>query len=285
MAGRVTERGPLAHIRRSVLLWLLLLPLIVLNLFPFAVMFATAVKPVTEVESGVPAWLPSRFAWHNFQEMWQTSGFGSALFNSLYVAIASALAAVLISIPAAYALSRYRFRLRGPYRDFLLVTQMLSPIVLVLGLFRVVAWFGLLDSLNALVIIYAAFQIAFAVWMMQSYFNAIPIDLEEAAWLEGASRLRAVWSVFLPIALPAIAVTALFSFINAWNEFVLALTFLRGEGSYTLPVKVFSLVAGRYQIEWHHVMAATFLATLPVVIVFAWLQRYLVGGLAAGAVK
>ena len=281
----MTDRFRLAEIRRSVLLWLLLSPLIVLNLFPFAVMLATAVKPVTEVESGVPAWLPSHFAWHNFQEMWQASGFGSALVNSVYVAVASALAAVLISIPAAYALSRYRFRLRRPYRGFLLVTQMLSPIVLVLGLFRVVAWFGLLDSLNALVIIYAAFQIAFAVWMMQSYFNAIPIDLEEAAWLEGASRLRAVCSVFLPIALPAIAVTALFSFINAWNEFVLALTFLRGEESYTLPVKVFSLVAGRYQIEWHHVMAATFVATVPVVIVFAWLQRYLVGGLAAGAVK
>ena len=192
---------------------------------------------------------------------------------------------MLLSIPAAYAMSRFTFALKRPYSNFLLVTQMLSPIVLVLGLFRLVVWLGLVDSLNALVLIYTAFQIAFAVWMLRGYFDSIPVDLEEAAWLEGASRLRTLVSVFLPLSVPAIAVTTIFTFINAWNEFAIALTLLRNQERFTLPIQVFSQVAGRYEVEWHTVMAATFVATLPVAILFAWLQRYLVTGLGAGAVK
>jgi multiple sugar transport system permease protein len=273
------------RVRGSLLAWLILLPLIVLNLFPFAVMLFTALKPGSEVVSDAGSWLPSRFAWENFAVMWQATGFGTALANSLYVAVLSSVVTIALSIPAAYALSRFRFRVKRAYSNFLLVTQMLSPIVLVLGLFRLVVWLGLVDSQNALVLIYTAFQIAFAVWMMRGYFNSIPVDLEEAAWLEGASRLRSLLTVFLPLSVPAIAVTAIFTFINAWNEFAIALTFLRSRDNFTLPIQVFSLVAGRYEVEWHYVMAATFVATLPVAILFAWLQRYLIGGLSVGAVK
>jgi multiple sugar transport system permease protein len=162
---------------------------------------------------------------------------------------------------------------------------MLSPIVLVLGLFRLLASFKLLDNLNSVALVYAAFNIAFTVWMLQSYFSTIPKDLEEAAWMEGASRTQTLVKVFLPLAVPAMTVTAIFAFINAWNEFVIALSVLRQQDAYTLPIQIFSLVAGRYTVEWHHVMAAAFAATVPVAIVFAWLQRYLVRGLALGAVK
>ena len=273
------------RLRRSALCWLALLPLVMLNLFPFAVMLFTALKPGSEVVADAAAWLPSHFAWQNFFGMWRATNFGSALLNSLYVSISSTGPASLVCIPAAYPMSRFSFRVNRPYSDFLRVTQMLSPIVLVLGLFRLVVWFGLVDSLNALVVIYTAFQIAFAVWMMRGYFNSIPVDLEESAWLEGASRLRSLWSVFLPLSVPAIAVTAIFTFINAWNEFAVALTLLRKQGNFTLPIQVYSLVAGRYEVEWHYVMAATLLATLPVAILFAWLQKFLIGGLSAGAVK
>lgn len=271
--------------RRSLICWLALLPLIVLNLFPFVVMLFTALKPGSEVVADAAAWLPSRFAWENFVEMWRATKFGPALLNSLYVSLLSTAAAIALGIPAAYAMSRFKFGLKRPYSDFLLITQMLSPIVLVLGLFRLVVFFGLVDSISALVVIYTAFQIAFAVWMMRGYFNSIPVDLEEAAWLEGASRVRSLWSVFLPLSVPAIAVTAIFTFINAWNEFAVALTLLRKQANFTLPIQVFSLVAGRYEVEWHYVMAATLVATLPVAILFAWLQKYLIGGLGAGAVK
>lgn len=269
--------------RRTLVAWTVLSPLVVLTLFPFAVMAITALKPQTEVLS--PSWVPSRLQWSNFITMWQATGFGRALLNSLYVGVASTLIALAVSIPFAYALSRYTFRAKGPLRLFLIVTQMLSPIVLVIGLFRLAATLGLVDSVNSVVIVYGAFAIAFTVWMLQNYFVTIPRDLEEAAWLEGASKAAALRRVFLPLAVPAVAVTAIFAFINAWNEFVIALTMLRSQDSYTLPIQIFSLVAGRYTVEWHHVMAASLVATIPVAIIFAWLQRYLVKGLGVGAVK
>lgn len=270
-------------LRRSILYWLLLSPLIVLILFPFAVMLITALKPQTEVLN--PTWWPSDVRWRNFIDMWDSAKFGPALVNSLYVSIVSTLLALLVSIPAAYALSRFRFAGRGAFQQFLLVSQMLSPIVLVLGLFRLAALLGLIDKLPSVIFIYAAFNIAFSVWMLRSYFNTIPRDLEEAAWIEGASRTKTLIKVFLPLAVPAMTVTAIFTFINAWNEFVIALTLLRRQESYTLPIQIFSLVAGRYTVEWHHVMAAALAATIPVAVVFAWLQNYLVRGLALGAVK
>lgn len=268
---------------RSVVAWLLLSPLIVVTLFPFAVMFLTAVKPRTEVLT--PSWWPSEFRWSNFVEMWVATGFGRALLNSLYVSVLATVGAIVVAIPAAYAMSRFRFYGYGAMRQFLLVSQMISSIVLVLGLFRLIAAWGLIESTTAVGVVYMAFNVAFTVWMLQSYFDTIPRDLEEAAWMEGAGRWLTLRKVFLPLCLPAIAVTAIFTFINAWNEFIIALTILRSQENYTLPIQVFALVAGRYTIEWHHVMAAVLLATLPVAVLFAWLQRYLVRGLALGAVK
>jgi multiple sugar transport system permease protein len=270
-------------VKRTIVAWLLLAPLIVVTLFPFAVMLLTALKPKTEVLS--PTWWPSEFRWSNFVEMWVVTKFGQALLNSLYVSLIATIGAILISIPAAYAMSRFRFAGHGAFRQFLLISQMISPIVLVLGLFRLLAAWGLIESTTAVGFVYMAFNIAFTVWMLQSYFDTIPRDLEEASWMEGGGRWLTLRKVFLPLGVPAIAVTAIFTFINAWNEFVIALTMLRRQETYTLPIQVFALVAGRYTIEWHHVMAATLLATLPVAILFMWLQRYLVRGLALGAVK
>jgi multiple sugar transport system permease protein len=272
-----------AKLRRSLICWLVLSPVVVAAIFPFAVMLITALKPNTEVLT--PNWWPSRITWENFRTMWVATNFGNALKNSLYVSVLATLGSLIVSIPAAYALTRFNFAGREFYRQFLLVTQMLSPIVLVVGLFRLMVTLGLIDNINSVTVVYAAFNIAFSVWMLQSYFATIPRDLEEAAWMEGAGRVKTLVKVYLPLAVPAIVVTAIFTFINAWNEFVIALTLLRSQSSYTLPIQIFSLVSGRYTVEWHHVMAATFAATIPVAVAFAWLQRYLVRGLALGAVK
>ena len=274
-----------ARARRSIVYWLILSPLVVVILFPYAVMISTAIKPGDEIMTFPPTWFGNSVELSNFAEMWEKVGFGQALANSLYVALASTALCLLIAIPAGYAMSRFRFAGQGAYRLFLLITQMLSPIVLVIGIFRLMALLGLVDQLNSLVVTYAAFNLAFSVWMLQSYFATIPKEVEEAAWIDGASWLQSLRLVFLPMALPALAVTAILSFIFAWNEFVLALTNLRSSDNYTLTLKVFDLVGGRYSIEWDIVMAATVLATVPVAIVFAWLQRYLVRGLALAAVK
>jgi multiple sugar transport system permease protein len=270
---------------RSILYWAILSPLMVVILFPFGVMFVTAVRPRAELFTYPPTWGFSEFRWENFSEMWDKTNFGGALLNSLYVSVSATVVALVLSIPAAYAMSRYRFAGKGAYRTFLLMTQMMSPIVLVLGLFRLMMTLGLVNDLNSLVLTYAAFNMAFTIWMLQSYFNSIPRDLEEAAWMDGASHLTSLVKIFLPLAVPAMVVTAIFTFINSWNEFVLALTMMRSSEDFTLPVQIYAQVAGRYQVEWHHVMAATVLATVPVAIVFSWLQRYLIRGMALGAVK
>jgi multiple sugar transport system permease protein len=270
---------------RSSVYWIILSPLVVVILFPFAVMFVTAVRPRDELFVFPPTWWFSEFRWGNFAEMWVKTNFGQALLNSIYVSVMSTLLALALSIPAAYALSRYRFPGKGAYRTFLLMTQMMSPIVLVLGLFRLMVALGMVNNLNSLVLTYAAFNMAFTIWMLQSYFNTIPRDLEEAAWIDGATHFSSLIRIFLPLAVPAMAVTGIFSFINAWNEFVLALTMIRSSDDFTLPVQIYSQVAGRYQVEWHHVMAGTVLATVPVAIVFSWLQKYLIRGMALGAVK
>lgn len=275
----------MSYVARSLLYWLILSPLVVVILFPFGVMFVSAVRPRDELFTYPPTWTFSAFRWSNFVEMWDKVNFGGALLNSLYVSVASTLLALALGIPAAYAFSRFRFRGKGLYRQFLLVTQMMSPIVLVLGLFRLMVAFGLVNNLNALVLTYAAFNVAFTIWMLQSYFDTIPFELEEAASIDGAAPLTSLLRIFLPLAVPAMVVTTIFTFINSWNEFVLALTLMRSSDKYTLPVMIFAQVAGRYQIEWHHVMAATLLATVPVAILFSWLQRFLIRGMALGSVK
>jgi multiple sugar transport system permease protein len=277
-------------IRRSIASWLILSPILLLTLFPFAVMISTALKPTAEVLSFPPHWLPTRFAWGNFADMWRATDMATAMLNSAVISLAGTALSICAAIPAAYALSRLPFRGRGAYRQFLLITQMLAPVLLVLGLFRMVASipFGdgtLVDTRTGVILIYGAFHIAFAVWMLSSYFTTIPRDLEEAAWIDGAGPLRTVWRIFLPLAVPAIAVTGIVTFVACWNEFTVALTVLRDPAKLTVTLKVVNLVAGRYSVEWNQVMAATLVATLPVALVFAALQRFLVQGLTLGAVK
>lgn len=282
------KRGAVA--RRTLWCWAALSPLIVLTLFPFAVMLSTALKSNEDVLAYPPHWIPRHVVWGNFAAMWRASDFGTALANSLGISLAATALAIAVALPAAYAMARLPFRGRGFYRQFLLVTQMLSPILLVLGLFRLAAAipFGdgtLVDTRLSLVVIYGAFNIAFAVWMLASYFQTIPRDLEEAAWIDGCGRTGAVLRIFLPVAVPAVAVTAIVSFVGAWNEFTVALTLLRSPEKMTVTLRVVNLVAGRYSVEWNQVMAATILATLPVAIMFACLQRFLVKGLTLGAIK
>jgi multiple sugar transport system permease protein len=275
----------MTYAKKTMVSWLYLSPLVIVILFPFAVMISTAIKPRAEILTFPPVWLPKNIRLQNFVEMWQAVGFGQALMNSALVSGAATVLCLLIAIPAAYATAWTRFRGKPLFRQFLLITQMLSPVVLVLGIFRLMAALGLVDQLWALVLAYAAFNLAFAIWMLQAYFSTIPKELEEAARLDGASTLQRLRLVLLPLAAPALGVTAIFVFLYCWNEFVLALTLLRSTPKFTLTLQIFSLVGGRYSIEWDHVMAATLLASAPVAIVFACLQRHLVRGLALGAVK
>jgi multiple sugar transport system permease protein len=257
-------------LRRSLLYWSALLPLLALNLFPFAV----AVDTIYRAKGGDGAALGTFWV-----GMWVRTELGISLVNSLIIALATAIASTLVALPTAYALSRFRFRGRQAISEALLGTQMLTPIMLVLGLSQMVSGMGLTDTRAALVLLYSAFQVPFAVWMLRGYIDAIPIELEEAALLDGASRRQILGSIILPLSVPALLVTATFAFITAFNEFVLALTLLRSTANFTLPLRVNALTAGRYAVDWPDVMGAVLIASLPVLIMFIGLQRYMLRGL------
>ena len=264
--------------------WLLLSPILALILFPLAVTLMTALKPRVELTAIPPHFLPSHFQWNHFVEVWQHTSIPHAILNSLFVSSSATMLTILVAAPFAYALTRFRFRGKKLLRFFLLVTQMLSPIVLVLGLFRLMVVAGVVDSLGFLSVIYAAFNVAFSVWMLQSYFATIPRELEESAWIEGASRLQSLIKIFLPLAIPAIVIVATFTFVSAWNEFIIAFSTLRDTHSYTIQLGIIEMT-GYYSIRWDYIMVAVIIASVPVSILFFWLQKHLIGGLTSGSVK
>ena len=272
-------------LKLSLACWSGLLPLMVVILFPYATMLSTAMKRKDEIFQFEVTWLPESLYFGNFVELFVNRGFGRAILNSLYISIGATLVSLLVAMPAAYALSRLELRGKGTYRTYLLITQMISPIVLIVGLFRLFAFLGMINNLNALVLAHSAFYMAFAVWMLQSYFDTIPRDLEEAAWMDGASRFASFRRVFLPLCLPGIAVTSLFTFVNSWNEYAMSLTILREGALQTAPVRIAFLTGTLYETEWNIIMAATLVATVPVAIVFASIQSYLIRGLSLGGVK
>lgn len=210
--------------------------------------------------------------------------FGRQLLNSLIVAAATTLVGLTLAVTAAYAFSRFRFPGREGALRFLLVTQMFPGVVMAIPLYILLDHLHLLDSLSGLTLVYATNSLPFSIWMLKGYFDTLPRDLEEAAAIDGAGRLTFFVRILLPLSRPALVVTALFSFMTSWNEFILASTFLGREESFTLPVLLHRYITAQHA-DWPHFAAGAILVSLPVVALFFALQRHLVGGLTAGGVK
>jgi len=210
--------------------------------------------------------------------------FGRQLLNSVVVSVITTILGVFLACTAAYAFSRFRF----PGRSFgmltFLVVQMFPATLLLIPMYVILSRMGLLNSMIGLAFVYSMTGIPFCVWMLKGYFDTIPKELEEAALIDGASRIKIFYMIILPLARPAIAVTALFSFMTAWNEYILAATFLNKETAYTLPVMLKSFV-GQYNADWGSFAAGAIIVSIPVVALFYVLQKNLVAGLTAGGVK
>lgn len=210
--------------------------------------------------------------------------FGRQLLSSIVVSTATTAVGLTLAVTAAYALSRFRFPGKQSGMQLLLITQMFPAALMMVPLYSILQKLGLLDSLGGLVLVYATSSLPFCVWMLKGYFDTIPRELEEAAIMDGASPRQVFVRIVLPLARPALAVTALFSFMQAWNEFILAATLLNDASRFTLPVALQRYV-GEYKTEWGHFAAGALVVSTPVMAVFFALQRSLVGGLTAGAVK
>jgi multiple sugar transport system permease protein len=258
--------------------------LFVALLFPYAIMLLTSLKSKDTIYSIPPTFFPEKWVFTNYVDIWTVVPLRHYITNSVLLASGSTLLALICAIPAAYALARMRFSGRRIYLYAVIATQIFSPIVLLVGLFREMRWFGLMDSLWALVLINGAFFQAFAIWILSGYFASIPYSLEEAAWIDGCTRLGAVRRIVLPLSLPGLVTTVIFVFIQSWNEFVVALTLILTETKKPLPVGIFSFF-GRYDVDWEYVFATSLIATIPVVVLFLVIEKYLVSGLTAGGVK
>ena len=259
-----------------------LLALVVLA--PYLVMLLTAVKPEAELRTSPPRLTPVDWRLGNFVDVLGDPGFQTWLRVSLIVAGASTALVVLAAVPAAYYTARYRFPGRLAFLFLVLVTQMFSPTALVVGLHREFFELDLINTAAALILTNAAFNLAFAIWILRAFFASIPREIEEAAAVDGCGRLRALVRIVLPLSLPGIVTAVIFAFIAAWNEYIVALTLMTDPDKKPLTVGITSYVTAYVQ-HWNSLFAASVIAIVPVVVLFALIERYLVGGLTAGSLK
>jgi multiple sugar transport system permease protein len=266
--------------------WGLILVLAFLSLSPFLWQFLTSVKPSQEVFAIPPTYLPKQVSVESYTKIFQTRPFARYILNSCIVALGTTVLCLLISSFASYALARLR-PVGGWFiqRSFLVVA-LFPPTVLFVPLYKMISYLGLTNNPLSLIFCYTALNLPFAIWVLSAYFRQIPSEIEEAAEVDGFGRWRRLWGVILPLAAPAIATTAILVFIFSWNEFLLALTFMREDTARTVPVGI-GMLSGvsEHEIPWDQISAAVVITTLPVVTAVLAFQRRIVEGLTAGAVK
>lgn len=276
----VTRRKPLLTVGK----YAAILFYLVFALFPLYWLLKIAITPDKLIFTEGTALWPTDATLENFGKViWQTD-FLRFFWNSLIVSLASAAITTVIAAGAGYAFSRFRFRGQKVIIALMLLTQMFPLLMIIAPIYKIVAMLGLLNSLSSLVLVYTAFNIPFATFLMQSFFDGIPKDLEDAAMMDGCTRFQALRKVILPLTLPGLGATLGFIFTAAWSEVLFALMLIRSEDSMTFPVGMLTFVS-KFSVDWGQMMAAGVLALIPSCLFFIFIQRYLVQGLTSGAVK
>nr|WP_325183970.1 carbohydrate ABC transporter permease [uncultured Oscillibacter sp.] len=266
-----------------VLLYFVVLDVCVITLYPYFAMLCTALKNRVEIFSGSNI-LPVTALWSNFIDIWSRAPMARYMLNSVLIAGGSTIIAMLCGIPAAYALARMKFRGQTAFLGFVIVSQMFAPVVLLIGIYQVMQRLGLTDNILGLIFINAAFNQAFTIWLLRGTFMGISAEMEQAATIDGCTRVQSMMKVLLPVAAPGIVTTLIFIFINAWNEYTVALCLISTDTYKPLTVGI-NTFNGYNMIEWQYLFAASIFAIIPVVILFMCIEKNLVSGLASGGVK
>ena len=253
-------------------------------LYPYFVMVCTALKSRSEIFSMNGTIFPVDVMWSNFIDIWQKAPMARYMLNSVIIAAGSTAIAMICGIPAAYALARMQFKGQTAFLGFIIVSQMFAPVVLLIGIYKVMQILGLTNSLLGLIFINAAFNQAFTIWLLRGTFMSISAEMEQAATIDGCNRVQAMFKVLLPVAAPGIVTTLIFIFINAWNEYTVALCLISSETIKPLTVGI-NIFNGYNMIEWQYLFAASIFAIVPVVILFMSIEKNLTSGLTAGGVK
>lgn len=253
--------------------------------FPLLWLISSSLKSPQEFASITPTLLPKNVDFSNYSDALSEQGLIRGLGNSLQISIASTILVLIVSLPVAYALARFRSRLRPITNGWILVSQVFPVILIVIPLFMILRPLHLTNTIPGVVIVYMVWSMPFALWMLQGYVAAVPRELEEAASVDGAGRLRTIVSIVMPLLRPRLIATAMFTFISAWNEFFFALVLLQDPELKTLPLVLARFVGAEGQVQFGPLAAASVLATVPSLVFFAFLQRRLTSGLLSGAVK
>jgi multiple sugar transport system permease protein len=253
--------------------------------FPLLWLISTSLKSPREFASITPSLLPKNPDLSNYTEALTEQGLIRSMLNSLQISVATTVLVVVVSLPVAYALARFRSRLRPITNGWILVSQVFPVILIVIPLFMILRPLHLTNTIPGVVIVYMVWSMPFALWMLQGYVAAVPRELEEAASMDGASRVRTIVSIVMPLLRPGLIATAMFTFISAWNEFFFALVLLQDPQLKTLPLVLARFVGAEGQVQIGPLAAASVLATVPSLVFFAFLQRRLTSGLLSGAVK
>jgi len=262
-----------------------LLAYLVFLAFPFLWLVSTAFKSPRELGSLHPTWIPRHPTLDNFRQAFDEQPLLHAAFNSLLAAAGAAVIAVLIATPLAYVMARHRTPLTRAATGWVVVSQAFPLVLVIIPLFLVLKNLRLINSLAGLTLVYVVWALPFALWMLAGYVRAVPAEVEEAAAVDGAGRVRTLVSVVAPLLAPGIAATGLFAFVTAWNEFFFALVLLKTPDRQTLPVVLSHFIGAEGVADLGPLAAAAFLATLPSLVVFAVIQRRITGGMLTGAVK
>lgn len=253
--------------------------------FPLLWLLSASVKSSAELNSLDVSLIPQEWTFSNFTEALERQNLIGSATNSFVVAISTMVLTVLISMPAAYALARFRGKLRAVGTGWILLSQVFPTILLILPLFLILRTLLLNDTLFGLILVYVTFTMPFSLWMLQGYVAAIPRDLEEAGAMDGATRLTVLRRIVFPLLMPGIIATAMFTFVAAWNEFFLALVLIQSPELMTLPLTLRNFIGVAGTVDLGPLAAGSVLATVPSLVVFGLLQKKLTGGLLAGAVK
>ncbi|WP_030940190.1 carbohydrate ABC transporter permease [Streptomyces sp. NRRL S-646] len=262
-----------------------LLAYLVFLTFPFLWLVSTAFKSPRELGSLHPTWIPRHPTLDNFRQAFDEQPLLHAALNSLLAAAGAALIAVLIATPLAYVMARHRTPLTRAATGWVVVSQAFPLVLVIIPLFLVLKNLRLINSPAGLTLVYVVWALPFALWMLAGYVRAVPAEVEEAAAVDGAGRVRTLVSVVAPLLAPGIAATGLFAFVTAWNEFFFALVLLKTPDRQTLPVVLSHFIGAEGVADLGPLAAAAFLATLPSLVVFAVIQRRITGGMLTGAVK
>ena len=281
-------RSPVGRIGRKVPFWLLIAAIFVYALFPFYWAIRSSLTPDAEQFTRHVKYFPAHPTLTNFREVLSTSDFQHALVNSTIVAGSVTLLSLLVGSLAAFALGRFRFRGRSAVM-YLMLSMTIFPQIAILGaLYTLISRYHLYNSLKALILSYLIFTLPFTIWVLTSFMRGLPRDLEEAAYVDGATPLQVFYKVLLPLIAPGLVTTGLLAFIAAWNEFLYALSFTNTPDKHTVPVAITQFVGksgSTFQVPWGQIMAATVIVTVPLIVATLVLQRRILAGLTAGAVK